>query len=83
MKEPIIIISQISVLFALLAAFLWAKSATVNLPVLGSAWGAISNLEPFYAATKKIARLNAGAAASAFVSAAAQGAVLCLSSLPS
>jgi hypothetical protein len=42
--------SLISVLFALIAAILWASSAFVNLPVIGSAYGAIANLEPFYPA---------------------------------
>jgi hypothetical protein len=49
--------SLVSVLFALIAAVLWASSAFVNLPVIGSAYGAIANLEPFYAAMKKVARL--------------------------
>ena len=50
--------SLISVLLALIAAALWAASAAVNLPVIGSAYGTIANLEPFYAAMKKVARLN-------------------------
>jgi hypothetical protein len=68
--------SLISVLLALFAAALWAASAAVNLPVIGSAWGTIANLEPFYAAMKKVARLNAGAASCAFASAAAQAIAL-------
>jgi hypothetical protein len=72
--------SLVSVLFALIAALLWASSAFVNLPVIGSAWGAISNLEPFYAAMKKIARLNASAAICAFASAASQALALYMSS---
>ena len=70
------IASLISVLLALIAAALWAASAVVNLPVIGSAYGAIANLEPFYAAMKKVARLNAGAASCAFASAVAQAIAL-------
>jgi hypothetical protein len=73
------LVSQISVIFALIAAGLWAASATVNLPIIGSAYGEISNLGPFYAAMKKITRLNAGAASCAFVSAAAQTVALYIS----
>lgn len=58
-----------SVFFAAAAAALWAWSATVNLPILGSGWGALVNAEPFYAAMKKVARLNMAAATSAFLSA--------------
>ena len=36
--------SLVSVLLALIAAALWAASAAVNLPVLGSAWG--TNSQP-------------------------------------
>jgi hypothetical protein len=61
-----------SVVFALLAAVLWAASSFVNLPVIGSAWGTIANLEPFYAAMRKVARLNALAAFSAFISVGCQ-----------
>jgi hypothetical protein len=68
--------SLVTVLFALIAAVLWALSAFVNLPVIWSAYGAIANLEPFYAAMKKVARLNAGAATCAFASAAAQAIAL-------
>lgn len=68
--------SAVSVLLAIIAAALWAASATVNLPVIGSSYGAIANLEPFYAAMRKVARLNAGAAFCAFVSAAAQALAL-------
>jgi hypothetical protein len=74
-----ILVSQISIIFALIAALLWVWSAALNLPVIGSAYGEIANLAPFYAAMKKVARLNAGAAFSAFVSASAQAAVLYLS----
>jgi hypothetical protein len=73
------IFSQVSVLCALFAACLWACSAMVNLPVIGSAYSSISNLEPFYAALKKVARLNAGAASCAFASAVAQAVALYLS----
>ncbi len=59
--------SAVSVISALLAAALWGISALVNLPVIGSAWGAIANLDPFYAALKRVARLNGAAAAFAFV----------------
>jgi hypothetical protein len=72
------LISGLSVLFALLAAALWAWSSLVNLPVIGSAYGAIANLDPFYAALKKVARLNALAAACAFLSAFFQAFVLYL-----
>lgn len=67
--------SSVSVVFAALAAILWAGSSLINLPVLGSGYGALANVEPFYAAMKKIARLNAGAAACAFVSALSQAIV--------
>ncbi len=70
--------SGLSVLFALLAAALWSWSSLVNVPVIGSSYGAIANLDPFYAALKKIARLNALAAACAFVSAFLQALVLYL-----
>lgn len=62
----------VSVVFAALAAALWGWSAFVNLPVIGSSYGAIANLDPFYAAMKKVARLNGLAAVCALVSAAAQ-----------
>jgi hypothetical protein len=74
----IMLLSGLSVLFALLAAALWSWSSLVNLPVIGSAFGAIANLDPFYAALKKVARLNALAAACAFVSAFLQASVLYL-----
>jgi hypothetical protein len=73
------ILSQLSVLFALLAAVFWAWSSLVNLPVIGSAYGAIANLDPFYAALKKVARLNALAAGSAFFSALFQAIALYIS----
>jgi hypothetical protein len=68
--------SIVGVVFALLAALFWAWSSLVNLPVIGSAWGTIANLEPFYAALKKVARLNASAAGCAFISAIAQAIAL-------
>jgi hypothetical protein len=74
----IMLLSGLSVLFALLAAALWAWSSLVNMPIIGSAYGAIANLDPFYAALKKVARLNAFAAACAFVSAFLQALVLYL-----
>jgi hypothetical protein len=69
-------VSVIGVIFALLAAALWGWSALVNLPIIGSAYGAIANLDPFYAALKKVARLNGAAAFCAFVSAVAQAVAL-------
>jgi len=68
--------SLASVSLALIAASLWAASAMLNLPVIGSAYGSIANLEPFYAAMRRVARFNAGAAACAFLSAAAQALAL-------
>jgi hypothetical protein len=70
------IASIVSVIFAMLAAVLWGRSALVNLPIMGSAYGAIANLGPFYSAMKKVARFNAGAAGCAFVSAVAQALAL-------
>ena len=61
-----------SVAFAAIAAVLWVWSSLVNLPVIGSAYGTIANLEPFYQAMRKVARLNSGAAAFAFLSALTQ-----------
>lgn len=75
-----ILVSQVSVLFALIAAGLWAASATVNLPIVGPGYGTLVNLEPFHAAMKKVARLNAGAAFCAFASATAQAISLYISS---
>jgi hypothetical protein len=65
-------VSWIGVGFAALAAALWAWSSLVNVPVIGSAHGAIENLEPFYKGLKKIARLNFAAAGCAFISALLQ-----------
>jgi hypothetical protein len=58
--------------FAGLAALLWAGSAAVNIPLIGSGYGAIAGLDEFYAATRKIARLNMFAAISAAISALCQ-----------
>lgn len=66
------ILSGGSVAFAAAAAALWAWSSLVNLPVIGSTYSTIANLEPFYAALKKVSRLNAAAAACAFISALLQ-----------
>jgi hypothetical protein len=42
----IMFLSGLSVLFALSAAALWAWSSLVNLPIIGSAYGSIANLDP-------------------------------------
>jgi hypothetical protein len=76
---PATIFSGVSVVFALFAALLWGWSSLVNLPVIGSSYGAIDNLAPFYAALKKVANLNARAAASAFLSALTQAIALYIS----
>ena len=68
--------STASVVFALLAAGFWAWSSRVDLPVIGSTYATIANIEPFYAAMKKVARLNTAAAACAFVSALTQAVAL-------
>ena len=73
------LLSILSVVFAFLAATLWAWSSLVNLPVIGSAYGAIANLDPFYGALRKVARLNALAAGGAFLSALFQAIALYLS----
>jgi hypothetical protein len=65
--------SALSVGFAAIAALLWLCSARVKLPVLKSALVGIDSLGPFYLATKRVARLNAGAAAFVFLSAFTQG----------
>jgi hypothetical protein len=75
----IAVISFASVLFAGLAAILWAWSSAVNIPVLGSGWDTLVNSDGFYAAMKKISRLNMSAAAAAFISAFCQAAALYLS----
>ncbi|QOG22249.1 MULTISPECIES: hypothetical protein [Bradyrhizobium] len=61
-----------SVVFAFLAALLWGASAAVNIPLIGSGWGALVGLDAFYAAMRKVARLNMLAAASAALSALCQ-----------
>jgi hypothetical protein len=76
---PVTFFSGASVVFAALAAFFWGWSSLINLPVIGSAYGAIANLDPFYAALKRVARLNALAAASAFLSALTQASALYIS----
>jgi hypothetical protein len=78
--------SILSVVFAVAAAILWGWSAFVYVPVLQSAWDTLVCImqdgsreigeAPFYAALKKISRLNAGAAACACLSAIAQAATL-------
>jgi hypothetical protein len=70
------IASWTSVVFAGLAATLWGWSSLVNLPIIGSAYGGIANFGPFYAGMKRVARLNSGAAACAFISALAQALAL-------
>lgn len=61
-----------SVVFAFLAAVLWAASAGVNLPVVRATYEGIDGLGPFQAAMKKAARLNMLAAAAAAISAFCQ-----------
>jgi hypothetical protein len=72
-------LSGAGVLFAALAAVLWGWSSIVNLPIIGSGYGEIANLGPFYKALKTISRLNAFAAGSAFVSALLQAVALYMS----
>jgi hypothetical protein len=67
-----------SVVFAFLAALLWGASAAVNIPLIGSGWGSLVGLDAFYAAMKKVARLNMLAAASAAISALCQALSLAL-----
>jgi hypothetical protein len=81
MRAPIVW-SILSIVFALAAAVLWGWSAFVNVPLLRSGFGGmftvlhdgsiISSEAPFYAALTTIARLNAGAAVCAALSALAQ-----------
>jgi hypothetical protein len=71
--------SIFSVLFAIASALLWGWSAWVHLPVLGSGYGSLTSkmrdgtiettAEPFFAAMKKIAKLNAAAALCAMLAA--------------
>jgi hypothetical protein len=63
---------EISVVSAFLAALFWGWSSLVNLPIIGSGWGELANVTPFYAALKKVARLNTAAAFCAFVAAGCQ-----------
>jgi hypothetical protein len=70
--------SLLSVVFAGLAALFWLWASMVELPVIGSAYGAIANLDPFYAAMKKVALLNVRAARSAFISACLQAVAMYL-----
>jgi hypothetical protein len=78
-KSMLFSISAASVVFAAIAAALWAWASLVYLPVIGSAYGEIANLNPFYTALKKVSKLNAFAAASAFLSALFQALALYLS----
>jgi hypothetical protein len=66
------LLTWISVFLAGLAAVLWGASAAVNLPVIGSGWGTLVGLDAFYAAMRRVARLNMFAAASAALSALLQ-----------
>jgi hypothetical protein len=65
-----------SVAFAGIAALLWGASAFVNLPQLSDTFADILNLAPFHSAMKKVSKLNAAAAACAFVSALLQAITL-------
>ncbi len=68
-----------SVGLGLIAAFLWACSAFVNLPIPGPAFDELRNIRPFMAAMKKIARLNASAAGFTFLSVLCQATAMWLS----
>jgi hypothetical protein len=78
--------SMLSVFFALGAAIFWAWSAVINVPILKSGYGSLVCImkdgsteigeSPFYVALKTVSRLNAAAAACAFVSAVAQAVAL-------
>jgi hypothetical protein len=82
--------SILSVFFALCAAFFWAWSTKVNLPLLKSGWGTlvtemedgstVNSEAPFYKALARISRLNAVAAWFAFLSASTQAVTLFLRS---
>jgi len=82
----VVLWSILSVVFALAAAILWGWSAFVYVPILRSGYGSLVSIMQdgsqelgesfFYAALKKISRLNAGAAAFACLSAAAQAVTL-------
>ncbi len=81
-----IILSIVSVVFALVAAGFWGWSAFINVPVIYSGFDTLvtqlpngSNIlgvEPFYAALKLISKLNALAAGCAFISALTQALTL-------
>ena len=78
--------SIFSVSFALGAAFFWALSAMVNVPLLKSGYGTLVTImkdgstvvgeAPFYTALARISLLNAVAAACAFLSALTQAVTL-------
>jgi len=78
--------SVLSVCFALGAAFFWAWSATVNVPLLESGYGTLVTVmkdgstvigeAPFYRALGRISFLNALAAGCAFLSALTQAVTL-------
>jgi len=78
--------SSLSAVFAACAAIFWGSSAVVNLPILKSGYGTLVSVmkdgstvageRPFYAAMKRISRLNAIAAVCAFLSAITQAAAL-------
>lgn len=80
--------SILSVLFAIVAAVLWGRSAFINVPILQSGWGTLVSVMPdgtrelgegpFYAALTKISRLNAAAAVFACLSAISQAIALIL-----
>jgi len=78
--------SILSVFFALGAAFFWALSAVVHVPLLKSGYGTLVTVmkdeslvvgeAPFYKALKRISCLNAMAATCAFLSAFTQAVTL-------
>jgi hypothetical protein len=78
--------SILSVSFALGAAFFWAWSAMVNVPLLKSGYGTLITVmkdgstvvgeAPFYKALARISVLNAVAAGCAFFSAVTQAVTL-------
>ena len=80
------LLTILSVVFALAAAFFWGWSAIINVPLLESGYGTLGTImkdgskvigtAPFYAALAKISRLNAVAAACAFFSALTQALTL-------
>jgi hypothetical protein len=76
----------VSAVFAFAAALLWGGSAMIHVPHLKSGYGTLITImedgstekgeSPFYAALTKISRLNASAAACAFLSAFTQAVTL-------